>query len=268
MPKGSGRTTRATPETEFGQRLEAEFVALGYHAMADRARALSGFNRALGYLGRVEPQHIRQWLAGVEPRLGAVKVLEAIGVDMHYCLTGTRSAVLAITPADGFDMQAFASRMIAAVPHVRLPIRWTAAETLRTVRFRDKASNSNTTGELYAAFEDVLRLRARTGRCNPVRSVPPRLPAGEEWLSNSDVVTVMAWFELWCHDFGIVINAPPVDRMIAHSPELQSAIPKVGRAAVEALCHSVWEEQRARDIRAVAMRLGMSPPFVESAAAA
>ncbi len=267
MPKGQGRQDRAEPSTEFGRRLEAEFVSLGYVSMADRERACSGFCPTL-YPAKIPTAQIRQWMRGSEPRLGAVKVLEAIGVDVHFCLTGHRSNTITMHPCDGFDVAAFAAKVEAAFPGARFPIRWSAPETLATVRFRDRAAKprGSSDADLFATFAEVMRTRASAAGSNPIESTLPQSVGDDMWLSPADLATLARWFELWIRDFGIRYEAPPLRELLPYSPELRAAVAKVGAEAVRSVCDEAWHDRKARLLANAARGIASKPTVSQRAA--
>lgn len=252
MPKGDGRRLRGEPTTDFGRRLEAEFLALGYVTMADRARALSGFSRELGYPEKVDPVQIRQWLTGVEPRLGAAKVLEAIGVDMHFCLTGRRAPMVAVMPADGFDLKMYAEKVAATFSALPFAIRWTAEETLATVRFRTQ-DGMHGAPDVYDAFETVMRTRAKAAGVNPITACPPDGLSHYEWLDDAQLVSLATWFEWWAAEFGIVRTAPPYSSLLE---AMQVEDSSEARDAIS----EAWESMHFQRLRRIAFFLAWDPP--------
>jgi hypothetical protein len=157
-------------------------------------------------------------------------------------------------PEDGFDLGAFARRIQEALPGQSITIRWSAAETLRTIRFRDKDASAGDLQSLFAAFSEVIKLRLQISRRSSIQDESPDCPRVSSTPA-PDVSVLASWFALWCEAFGIKVAEAPVDRMIALSPVLHLAVSQVGRDAVATMCETVWEEQKLKRLKATALEV-------------
>lgn len=223
MAKGDGRQKALGPAqmSDFGRRLEEEFHALGYLTRADQERACSGFDPSR-YPAAVGPSHIRAWLTGSLPRLDSAEVLEAIGIDLHYCRTGQRRERPCVRPADGFNLMALFQRY-DGLP-VSLSILWSASETLFMADFlKDRRGQMATERDVAMAFEETLRLRAEAGGHAHV------VPTNQEQLDEA-VVNLGLWYSMWSAHFSIVGAPLSVDRLRLIALQL-SLLPRSARSA-------------------------------------
>jgi hypothetical protein len=189
--------------TDFGRRAWEQLQGLGYATRGEVVRAASVFRRDLYPDGSKE--WLRDTLRGGRPSYQSVELLEALGVDLHYCRYGTRGDRPRITAADGFDWGQIAARF-GDRSDLSLSVLWRAPETLHMAKAcpRDTAVSL---GTALRAFGECMRLRSLQSGVRPVRVWTfSDQSTFRPVATDGEMATLATWFSVWARDFAVPVE--------------------------------------------------------------